>query len=1433
MLLLALDSVPAVALSYFSDSLSDGSDAASWAAAIEAAIEGNTLADALSHGAPQELEWYQPKSIAQIAETRADSGQVQTNLLEPVQVEPADDTLPPVAPSPSQTSQNPAALPSPPLETTPVPRTPAPVGEPVDDLPGSEIESLPSAGAAADLQGELLTPQPFFGQLDPDQIFAPIQLDSVAPFPGVPFLTQEEPNFVFAPFRTDFSPLERPQYRLFNFETASTLRQQELVLRAGTTIGSGGSNCDDDDVSCEMRIGVDYGIRDDLLFTFDLALQEGATIAGVTGGNSEARFSFNSISTQIKWQAFSDELVSFAPTLGLLVGPQRSIVFSPANTDSRIEANDTSVVAGLALPVSITLGEVNRFTISPQVSFFPGSLSDIDVTGDPNDLDGRNGFNGDSLDYYGTVVGIGLGFDRSLSQYFKFAANYTFIVAGSNSLDNGDDSLFVPRGVWDAGFRWTPNSRTGLDLYLTNRFSNTASPASLLAAADGDISIALDFSFLPDVGNDYPIEIRNRYPATYRFLSASTGFPAATLPMGSILYETVFGSPGRVAGTVRYGLLDDLELVALGSSNGTDQFRSEAGLLLRYALLRDLGDNDISASFTFGVQNLFGDPDVALYTDVPAAFALFDDRLLLTVAPKGAVPIQGNAFDAIGGISTGINLSVIDRTQLWGQWTPTFGDNWLDDGSSDEFADLDGNRQLFTVGVRQIFPSGNSTYALDFFYSNSAGEYGVQGLTALPDGDTRLGARFSILNGVPWQTREAEAEAAEAATVAAAPESDTELESDTAEVGESTASNEEDVAAASSDDAESTPTQDVEPEPEPDSELEPDPEPELDPEPEAAFDSVEEDEDALDPLSSEEVEVDDVETSEFDEPSELGESSEPDEPSELDTNEAIAEEPEAEADELAEDGRTEESDVEEVETEEDDESAVIEPIAPLIDPLAVDAEEDSEPPVESGPDLEPLPEPEPEPPEATAPQVQEREASLAELSPEQAESDADDSTAEELPAAGSDPVEDSDNELPEPEADSELTGLEVAENEPVEEDTIADESAEDEVTAEEMPEEEVAVEETPAEEIPVEEDAPDVVGAAPSVPEPPANANPILLDDTGSTQEDTPLSFGPTDLLANDSDPDGDTLTIASVQDATNGEVVLNDDGTIAFTPTADVSGQGSFSYTVADGNGGFDTAIVDIELAPVNDPPLGDDDTGLTAEDTPLTLAAADLLANDSDLDGDPLTIVSVQDPTNGNATLNNDGSVAFTPNADFNGLGSFSYTVDDGNGSTAIARVTVEVTPTNDAPIGAPDSGTIDQGTSLTLSTADLLANDSDIDGDALAVASVQEASNGSVILNADNTVTFTPRPDFSGQATFTYTLSDGSDGTDTATVTVTVTAVAPAPPPEQPPAPDTPDELAPDADPEAAPGYVPPSTSADDLLAPIPEAPNSAPPNNGEGN
>ncbi|MCQ4349173.1 cadherin-like domain-containing protein [Pseudomonas stutzeri] len=158
--------------------------------------------------------------------------------------------------------------------------------------------------------------------------------------------------------------------------------------------------------------------------------------------------------------------------------------------------------------------------------------------------------------------------------------------------------------------------------------------------------------------------------------------------------------------------------------------------------------------------------------------------------------------------------------------------------------------------------------------------------------------------------------------------------------------------------------------------------------------------------------------------------------------------------------------------------------------------------------------------------------------------------------------------------------------------------------------------------------------------------------------EDTPVTFAAADLLGNDSDVDGDSLSIASVTSGTGGTAVLNADGTVTFTP-----------------------------------------DAVAATEDTPVTFAAADLLGNDSDVDGDSLSIASVTSGTGGTAVLNADGTVTFTP----------------------------DVAATEDTPV--------------TFAAADLLGNDSDVDGDSLSIASVTSGTGGTAVLNADGTVTFTP--------------------------------------------------------------------------------------------
>ncbi|WP_449360881.1 cadherin-like domain-containing protein [Alishewanella longhuensis] len=176
-----------------------------------------------------------------------------------------------------------------------------------------------------------------------------------------------------------------------------------------------------------------------------------------------------------------------------------------------------------------------------------------------------------------------------------------------------------------------------------------------------------------------------------------------------------------------------------------------------------------------------------------------------------------------------------------------------------------------------------------------------------------------------------------------------------------------------------------------------------------------------------------------------------------------------------------------------------------------------------------------------------------------------------------------------------------------------------------------------------------------------------------SAVEDTPLSISAAALLANDTDVDGDTLTIQSVQGAVNGNVVMVN-GDVIFTPSSNYAGPASFTYTISDGKGGTDTATVSLSVAPVNDAPVAMNDTLVVAPDRITAIPVATLLANDTDVDRDTLTIVSVQDATQGTVSLNG-GEVRFTPTADYEGAASFTYTVRDTQGLTSTATVNLNV--------------------------------------------------------------------------------------------------------------------------------------------------------------
>ena len=200
------------------------------------------------------------------------------------------------------------------------------------------------------------------------------------------------------------------------------------------------------------------------------------------------------------------------------------------------------------------------------------------------------------------------------------------------------------------------------------------------------------------------------------------------------------------------------------------------------------------------------------------------------------------------------------------------------------------------------------------------------------------------------------------------------------------------------------------------------------------------------------------------------------------------------------------------------------------------------------------------------------------------------------------------------------------------------------------------------------------------------------------------------------------------------------------------------------------------VTVTPVNDPPVAVDDTGITTpEDTAAVIPTATLTGNDTDIDGGPLTVTAVSDPIGGTVVLNGNNTITFTPTANTSGPASFTYTVSDGAGGTDTATVSITVTPVNDPPVAVDDTGiTTPEDTAAVIPTATLTGNDTDIDGGPLTVTAVSDPIGGTVVLNGNNTITFTPTANTSGPASFTYTVSDGAGGTDTATVSITVTPV-----------------------------------------------------------
>ncbi|MBK9287913.1 MAG: tandem-95 repeat protein [Flavobacteriales bacterium] len=294
------------------------------------------------------------------------------------------------------------------------------------------------------------------------------------------------------------------------------------------------------------------------------------------------------------------------------------------------------------------------------------------------------------------------------------------------------------------------------------------------------------------------------------------------------------------------------------------------------------------------------------------------------------------------------------------------------------------------------------------------------------------------------------------------------------------------------------------------------------------------------------------------------------------------------------------------------------------------------------------------------------------------------------------------------------------------------------------------------------------------------NDTPQPANDVFSGVEDGGAVTG--DLGANDFDPDHTnaqlTWTLVSGGNAaSNGLLVVDPDGTISFTPNADVNGTFSFIYEVCDPDGACVQAVCDITIAPVNDAPGALDDTDNTPPNTQVT---SNVIANDSDPQDvaggiDPGSVIILVLPVNGTATVNGNGTITYDPTLNYTGLDSLQYQVCDlGDAApTLCATAWLVITVNGDLPIAQDDFAVTPEDIAVIV---DVLDNDSTLNGVLVpgSVVIVDPPQNGTAVVNPDGTITYTPDPNYNGVDDFNYQFCNDLGFCSQGTLTVVVDPV-----------------------------------------------------------
>ncbi|MCL6434297.1 MAG: tandem-95 repeat protein [Leptolyngbyaceae cyanobacterium HOT.MB2.61] len=291
------------------------------------------------------------------------------------------------------------------------------------------------------------------------------------------------------------------------------------------------------------------------------------------------------------------------------------------------------------------------------------------------------------------------------------------------------------------------------------------------------------------------------------------------------------------------------------------------------------------------------------------------------------------------------------------------------------------------------------------------------------------------------------------------------------------------------------------------------------------------------------------------------------------------------------------------------------------------------------------------------------------------------------------------------------------------------------------------------------------------------NTAPTVINDSYSTNLNTPLNVTLPGVLANDSDLES-AITAILVDPTTRGSVILRSDGSFVYTPNTGFTGNDFFTYRANDGFVNSALATVSITVTP-NAAPIANPDTYSVNFNNSLvvpysfgTTTIAGVLSND--VDTDPLTASLVTGPSGGNLSFNSDGSFTYTPTVVVGGTDTFVYRASDGI-SSSNATVTITIKDSSAPPTATGDAYSVSANSVLSVSLAQgVLRNDTDPEGDRLSASITTQPTNGSVTLNADGSFTYTPNANFTSTDTFVYVASDGINNSAPATVTITVGAV-----------------------------------------------------------